>query len=214
MRLHHGAAGDTGDAIHAVAELPPGFAAVGAGGLLQVLEDFHRANDRSMRVADGNRPDAHRNFMSRFVVEKSCVQDGMRRFHRPRDWTILLAEFASRLVAVQQCFPNTRVPDHFMPCMPADALRAIAPQDDVLLQVNDTQSRRQAFENAAIDFRVVEREHAMAPKNNLRYVAYRRNLRILQPCHCRARPRFSPNRRRLLKIRMWHFRARSSPEVP
>jgi hypothetical protein len=57
---------------------------------------------------------------------------------------MLFAGFTPRLIAVQQCFRDTAMPDHLVPQVACDSLSAIAPEDNFLLHA----TRRTTFDPA------------------------------------------------------------------
>jgi hypothetical protein len=80
----------------------------------------------------------------------------MRCFHGTGDRTILVAELAAGLIAMQQRFRDTGAADYFVTQTAADAFGAVAPENDLLLHVDDAEASRQAFEDAATDIGIVK----------------------------------------------------------
>ena len=153
---HQGVAGDAGDYVDAAGKTEVVVAVEGRRRLLQFFEGLDGADDRAVLVVNGDGADADRNFVSRFVVQKSDGLGGVRRLDGAGDRTIFFAEFASRLIAVQQSFRDTGVANDFVAQMAGDALGAVAPEDDFLLHVDDAQADGQAFQNAAADVGIVK----------------------------------------------------------
>src|SRR5277367_6297438 len=109
-----------------------------------------------MRVMNGNGANAHGNFVSGLVVQKADHFGGVRSLDGAGDGTILRAEFATRLIAVQQRFA---VANDFVAPMPRDAFGAITPEDNSLLQVDDAETDGQAFDNVASGLGIVKNGH-------------------------------------------------------
>jgi hypothetical protein len=94
--------------------------------------------------------------ISGFVVQEADGFGGVRILDGMGDGAIFVAEFATRLIAVEQRFCDAAVADHFVAQVPRDALRTVAPEDNSLLQVDDTQAGGQAIDTAATDVGVVK----------------------------------------------------------
>ena len=155
-RSHQRGAGHVGDFVDATGKLRAFAGMIAARGGLQLLKRFDSADDGTMPVVNGNSADADRNFISGFVVQKAGGIDGVRCFHGAVDRAVLAAEFATRLIAVEQRFRNTGVADDFVAQVAGDALRPIAPEHNSLLHVDHAEASRQAFEDAATDLWVVK----------------------------------------------------------
>ena len=123
-------AGDAGDLVDATRKADVVVAMIGARGLLQFLERFDCADDGAMLVVNRNGANADRNFISALVVQEADGLDGMRRLNRAGDGAVFVAEFATRLIAVQQGFRDAGVADDFVAQVPGNALGAVAPEDD------------------------------------------------------------------------------------
>jgi len=155
--LHPGMAGHAGDLVDAARKGSVFAPIVRTGSGLQFFKILDRSHNRSVLVMNGNGADADRNLMPRFVVQKTVSLGGLRRLHGAGDGTIFAAEFTARLIAVQQGFRDAGATNDFVPQPSGNAFCPIAPQNNSLFQVDDAQPGRQAFEDAAADFRVVEK---------------------------------------------------------
>ena len=71
------------------------------------------------------------------MEKPGCIRP-LRAFHGTRDRAELATEFAAWLVAMQEGFGDTRMADDFVAHMPRDAFRAVAPEKDLLFQVDYT----------------------------------------------------------------------------
>ena len=140
MRLHHGAAGDSGGFVHAVREVTAWLAAVRGRKLLDVLEYFGCADDRSMFVVNRNGMNADRDLVPDLVMKQTGGLRRLGRFHGERNRAFFAAEFTPWLVAVQERLSYARVANDFMTQVPGDAFGTITPKDDPLFEVNDTKS--------------------------------------------------------------------------
>lgn len=118
---------------------------------MHLLEGFDGADDGTMLVVHGRGAPPDRNFISGFVVQKTQGFGGTRRLDGARDGAVFVAEFATRLIAVQQRFRDAGVANDFVAQVACDALRAIAPEDNFLLHVDDAQADGEAIDNAATD---------------------------------------------------------------
>jgi hypothetical protein len=83
----------------------------------------------------------------------------MAGFHSAGDWAILAAKFATRLITVEKWFSNAGVPNDFVPEVAGDTFRAVAPEHDFFLHVNDAQPDQQTFQNAPTDLGIFEWRH-------------------------------------------------------
>ena len=126
------------------------------GTRLQFLKCFDCSNDRAMLVVNGNGANANRNFVSGFVMQKPDALDRMRGFDGAGSRTLFVAEFAARLIALQQRLGGAGAANDIVTQMAGDAFGPIAPKDNLLLHVEDRQSRGQTFKNAAAGLGLVE----------------------------------------------------------
>src|SRR5271169_496883 len=149
-------AGHAGDQVDATGQTEGVIAMKGSRGSLQFFECFDGADDRSVLVVHWDGADADRDFVSRFVVQKPDGLGGVRGLDGEGDWTILSTEFTTRLIAVQQTLRDAGVANDFVAQMAGDALGSVAPEDDLLLHVDDAQAARQAFQNAATNVGIVK----------------------------------------------------------
>src|SRR5579863_7781581 len=92
-------------------------------------------------------------------MQKSRGFGRVRCLDGARQRAFLGAEFAARLIAVQQCLPDTGVSQHFMPQVAGNAFCAIAPEHDLFLQIDHAYARRQTLQNVAADFRFAQGRH-------------------------------------------------------
>ncbi len=150
--LHRGAAGNTCDFVDRARNV----GAVAEVCRLMSLEGFDGTDNRTLRVANWDSADAHRNFVSGLVVEKGESFRRLRSFDGLRQGAILAAEFAAGLIAVQQGFTNAAMADNFMPEAARDFFCARIPQNDSSLCVDNTESSRQIFQNTAPNLGIVE----------------------------------------------------------
>lgn len=122
---------------------------VGGGGQLQFLEGFHRANNRAMPVVHGDCADADGKLVASFVVQQSYGFGRLGGFDGSGNGTVVLADSAARLIAVQHGFGHAGVANDFMAQVTSDSLGPVAPEHDFLLHVQHAEAARQAFKNAA-----------------------------------------------------------------
>jgi hypothetical protein len=128
--------------------------------LTVIFEDGDGADDGAVRVADGNGAGADGDLVSGLVMEKGdgvsgmCVLDGLS------ERTIFAAKFAVGLVAIEKSLIGAgRFSDDFVAGMAGDALGAVAPENNSLLDVDDGEADGQAFEDAAAEFEIVKFGH-------------------------------------------------------
>jgi hypothetical protein len=112
-----------------------------------------------MLIKNGYGLHANRNIVSGFVVKRTGRLGGVRGLHGEGDGAILAAEFASRLIAMQERFRDARVADDIMAEMAGDALGSGTPDHDFLSEIDDAESDRQTFEDRAADLLIVKRGH-------------------------------------------------------
>jgi len=93
-----------------------------------------------MLVAHGHGADANRSFVSCLVVQESDSLGGLRCFHGAGDGAIFVAEFTSWLIAMQHGFRDAAVAHDFVAQAARNALGSVAPEDNLLLQVDDAQA--------------------------------------------------------------------------
>jgi hypothetical protein len=98
------------------------------GGGLEFLKRFDCADDGAVLVVNGNGANADGNFRSGFGMQETDGLDGLRCFQGTGDWTILVAELASGLIAMQQYFRDTATANHFVTQPATDALCAVRPK--------------------------------------------------------------------------------------
>src|SRR5579859_1169840 len=159
MGVHHRGTGDAGEVIDATGKVQAIFVMVEAGGGQLVFEYLDRADDRAVRIVNGNGAKADWNFVSSLVVEESDGLRWVRGLDGAGQWTFLVAEFATGLVALQHGLSDAGVADDFMARPARDALSSIAPEEDFFLHVDDAKAGGQAIENAATNFGFMERRH-------------------------------------------------------
>jgi hypothetical protein len=80
----------------------------------------------------------------------------VRCLDRAGDGTVLFAELTTRLIAVQESFPDTGVTDDCVAQVTRDSFRPVAPEYDFLMHVDDAHDGRQAVEDAVTDVGVVK----------------------------------------------------------
>jgi hypothetical protein len=100
------------------------------------------------------------------VVQEADGFSGMRCFHGAGERAILVAEFTPRLIALQQRFCDTGMPNHFVAGSPRYVFCSVAPQYDFLLHVDDAESCRHAFQDAATDLGIVKCRHGLGLENS------------------------------------------------
>jgi len=157
--LHHGAAGDSGGFVDAAGQAGEIFALIGGDRFVLVFKDGDCTDDRAVRVADRDGAGADGNFVSGFVVEETEGVSGAGGFDGLGERTSLAAEFASRLIAVEQGVRDAGLADDFVAGMTSDAFGAVAPEDYFFLRVDDAEADGQAFQDAAAEFEIVECGH-------------------------------------------------------
>lgn len=69
---------------------------------------------------------------------------------------IFAAEFASWLIAMQNGFCDTRMANDFMAQMSGDAFGAIAPKQNLFLQVHDAHATGETIENAPTSLGIIK----------------------------------------------------------
>jgi hypothetical protein len=94
------------------------------------------------------------------MVQKTHGFGGMRCLDGAGDGAIVAAELTPGLIAVQQSFRDAGVANDFVPQVARNTLGAVAPEYDLVLHVDDAQTGRQAFENAAANVGIVKCGHA------------------------------------------------------
>ena len=94
--------------------------------------------------------------MARFVVHKPARLNRLCRLHGLRYGALFGAELTSGLIAMEQGFRDARMTQHFKPEMPGNALRTITSDHNSLFGVEDTNTDRKHFQNAASDVGMVE----------------------------------------------------------
>jgi hypothetical protein len=108
---------------------------------MDFLESFDSADDGTMQVVNGNCADADRDFMSGLVAQSADGLRGLRGLDGAGDRGIFAAEFTVWLIAMPQDFRDSGFraegeTNDLMTQTPADALRPIAPQHNLPLQVD------------------------------------------------------------------------------
>jgi hypothetical protein len=156
VRTHQHRAGHAGDVIRTTGKFLCVFPTIAPGVLLHLLERFGRANDRTMLIVHGHGAQADRYLVSLFVLQKTDGFCGLRCLDGAGDRAILVAELASRLVAMQDRFRDTRVAYDFMPQAARDALGPVAPEHNFLLQVDHAYAGGQAIDYAATNVSVMK----------------------------------------------------------
>jgi len=79
--------------------------------------------------------------ISGFVMQKAQRFDRVRCLDVVGDGAVFVAEFATRLITVQQRFGDAGVANDFVAQVACNALRAIAPEDNSLLHVDACRRR-------------------------------------------------------------------------
>src|SRR3954452_13622287 len=115
-----------------------------------------------MLVVNWDCVDVHRNFVAGFVMEKSCRLDRLRSSDCNSQRTLCAAEFATCLVAVQQCLANAATANNFVARMSSDAFCSRAPVDDPLLQIKHAYPGQETLEDVATDLELVKSRHGFA----------------------------------------------------
>src|ERR1700687_6241604 len=153
---HQHLAGHAGNVIAIPGKSLCVLATIAPGVWLHLLERFGRADDRTMLVVHRHGAQADRNLVSGFVLQKTnrlcrlgCLDGSSHR-------AVLVAELASRLVAMQDSFPDARVAYDFMPQVARDALAPVAPEHNFLLHVDYAYAGGQAIDDAATNVGVVK----------------------------------------------------------
>ena len=126
--------GEASDFVYAAGDSLFGAVEIG---LLQFVKGFDRANDGTMRIMNRNRADQDRNVISGLVMEKSGCLDWVACFHGASQGAFFVAKLAAGLLTMQQCPSDAGAADDFVAEMSGDEFRAVAPEDDLLLHVDD-----------------------------------------------------------------------------
>jgi hypothetical protein len=166
VRLHHDVTGYAGYVIHAAGKVQAVFVVIGAGRFLPIFQGFGGADDRAMGIANGDSADVDGNFVPGLVMQETDGLRWLRCFDRASQWAILVAELAARLIALQQGFSDAGVADDFVALAAGDAFGAIAPEDNFLLHVDDTEASGQAVEDAGTDFGFMKFGHEWTAENS------------------------------------------------
>ena len=94
---------------------------------------------------------------------------------------MLIAEFASWLVTMQQWFGDAGMPKDLMPQVAGKPFRSAAPEHDSFLQVHYAQGDRQILEHVAVDFSVLKCSHLPGHESNAPVSFHRQSQERLNP---------------------------------
>jgi len=203
--LHDGVAGDTRDLIQAAGVLQAVFAMFAVFGLVGILEALDGADNRPMRVPHRHRPNVHENAVTSFVVNIAVGFGGMCALDRGSDRTFVAACFACVLVALQKSSPRARSAHDLVTKIAGDAFRAVAPENDFPLKVDNTDSYLQTVQHASTYLRILKGKHRLSLVGS-RLCFHRHNPQQLQ-ANLSRRSRVGMNKRFFInQIGVWHFR--------
>jgi hypothetical protein len=126
-----------------------------------ILKCFHGADDRAVRVVNRDSANPHWNLVPVFVMQEGESIYGLGSFHGARRWAIFFAEFAARLIAVQQSFTDAAMANNFVAGVTRNAFGPSTPHHDFFLQVDNAQPSGEIFEDAATNLGIVESRHGV-----------------------------------------------------
>ncbi len=89
-------------------------------------------------------------------MQESDGLGGVRSLDGAGDGAVFFAEFATRLIAVQQRLGGAGVADDVVAQVSSNALGAVAPEGNSLLHIDDAEAGGQALENAAADVGIMK----------------------------------------------------------
>jgi hypothetical protein len=162
MRLHDGVAGDASEFIHAAGALQAIFAMFAVFGLVCIFKALDGTDYRPMRVSHRHRPNVYENAVTFFVVDVAVGFGGVGALDRGSNRTFVAAGFALVLVALQKSSPRARPAYDLVTKIAGDALRAVAPENDFPLKVDNTDSYLQTLQHASTYLRILKGKHCLS----------------------------------------------------